>query len=93
MFSYWTDPIKEGHTTSKRVNEWMRVDQGFPPASGQASLSSSLCPPKLTWFARNGLNRQSQLGVRGDRQRLVAWGKGWDHDIRHVDLLKAKDLM
>jgi hypothetical protein len=47
--------------------------------------------PPLTWFAGDGLNRQSQLGVRGDRQRLVAWGEGWDHDIRHVDLLKAKN--
>jgi hypothetical protein len=50
----------------------------------------------LHWFAGDGLNRQSQLGVRGDRQRLVAWGEGWDHDIRHVDLdllLEEVDLM
>lgn len=48
-------------------------------------------PVPLTWFAWNGLNGQSQLGVRGDRQRLVTWGKGWDHDIRHVNLLKATE--
>lgn len=50
------------------------------------------CPvlPRLTWFAGNGLKRQSQLGIRSDRQRLVTWGKGWDHDIRQVNLLKAK---
>lgn len=52
--------------------------------SGQPS------PPTLTWLAGNGLNGQSQLGVGGDRQRLVAWGEGWNHDVRHVDLLRAK---
>lgn len=47
-------------------------------------------PPTHTWLAGDGLNRQSQLGVGGNGQRLVAWGEGWNHDVRHVDLLRAK---
>lgn len=58
--------------------------------SGQPQWQDS--PSTLTWFAGDWLNGQSQLRVGGDRQRLVAWGEGWDHDIRHVDLLRAKKL-
>lgn len=49
-----------------------------------------LSPAPLTGFAGDWLDGQSQLGVGGDGQRLVAWGKGRDHDIRHVDLLRVK---
>lgn len=65
------------------ASSWMRVVPRLPPPLRDL-------PSTLTWFARDWLDGQSQLGVRGDRERLVAWGEGWDHDIRHIDLLRAK---
>lgn len=44
----------------------------------------------LTWFAGDGLDWERQLGVRSDRERLVAGGEGRNHDIGHVDLLEGE---
>lgn len=43
---------------------------------------------RLTWLAGDGLQWKGHLGVRGHRQGLCVWMKGWDHDVRHVYLLK-----
>lgn len=48
----------------------------------------SSCLSTHTWFARNGLNRESHLGVRGDSKGLRVVMECWDHHIGHVDLLK-----
>lgn len=78
------------HQTNPRL--WLKriTEQGWAPSSHNSSLCGGPFPVSLTWFAGNGLDGQSQLGVRGDRQWLVTWGKGWNHDVRHVNLLKAK---
>lgn len=78
FFSHWVRLRKV--TLQVHGCEWFRASP--PPLRD--------LPSTLTWFARDWLDGQSQLGVRGDRERLVAWGEGWDHDIRHIDLLRAK---
>lgn len=71
------------------AKECMTAVPGSFPNLRTASASDRT-PPPLTWFARDGLNRQGQLGLGSDRQGLVARGEGRDHDVRHVDLLRAK---